>query len=168
MNTLELTDMRICSFCINKGGNMDLIRRVDSWSELHRRSGAFAILRILLGLLLIGTAIAFIQTAKLPSLLYQSTGFGSWAFSSFIIMMQFAAGSMIAVGLLTRYFSIAMIPILVGAVIMEYMTGGHTGLILSAIALAGCLFYAIFDSGYYSADRALRKETQELENFYNR
>jgi putative oxidoreductase len=147
---------------------MDLIRRIDSWSETHRRSGTFAILRILLGLLLIGSAIAFIQTDKLPSLLYQSTGFGSWAFSSFIIMMQFAAGSMIAVGVLTRYFSIAMIPILLGAIVMEYMTNGHTGLILSVIALIGCLFYAIFDSGYYSADRALQRENDELERFYNR
>jgi putative oxidoreductase len=147
---------------------MELIRRFDSWSEHHRRSKAFASLRILLGILLIGTAVAFIQTDKLPSLLYHSTGFGSWAFSSFIIMMQFAAGAMIAAGLLTRYVSMAMIPVLIGAVVMESMTGGNTGLILSIIALAGVLFYAIFDSGYYSADAALKRESEELETFYNR
>jgi putative oxidoreductase len=147
---------------------MELIRRVDSWSENHRRSRAFASLRILLGILLIGTAVAFIQTDKLPSLLYHSTGFGSWAFSSFIIMMQFAAGAMIAVGLLTRYVSIAMVPILLGAVVMESMTGGNTGLVLSLIALAGVLFYAACDSGDYSADAALKKESEELDAFYNR
>jgi putative oxidoreductase len=147
---------------------MELLRRVDSWSEHHRRSRAFASLRILLGMLLIGTAVAFIQTDKLPALLYQSTGFGSWALSSFIIIMQFAAGIMIAAGLLTRYVSIAMIPILLGAVVMESMTGGNTGLILSLIALAGVLFYAVFDSGDYSADAALKRESEELDTFYNR
>jgi len=82
--------------------------------------------------------------------------------------MQFAAGFMIGVGLKTRYLAIAMIPILLGAVVMESMTHGQAGLVLSLIALIGVLFFALFDSGYYSADRALRKEIEEEEKFFNR
>ncbi|MFL5728636.1 MAG: hypothetical protein ACJ75J_04020, partial [Cytophagaceae bacterium] len=88
--------------------------------------------------------------------------------SSFIIMMQFAAGFMIGVGLWTRYSSLAMIPVLIGAVVMEYMTGGKEGLILSSIALLGVIFFAVFNSGYYSADTALMNENEELDRFYNR
>ncbi|HXA02069.1 MAG TPA: DoxX family membrane protein [Cytophagaceae bacterium] len=146
----------------------EFINKVNSWSERHRKSGAFAVLRVLLGILLLGAGIAFVHTDKLPSMLYNSVGFGSWAFSSFIIMMQFAAGFMIGVGLKTRYLAIAMIPILLGAVVMESMTHGQAGLVLSLIALIGVLFFALFDSGYYSADRALRKEIEEEEKFFNR
>jgi putative oxidoreductase len=146
----------------------EFIHKVNVWSEFHRKSGPFAVLRVLLGILLIGTAIAFIHTAKLPSMLYNSTGFGSWAFSSFIIMMQFGAGFMIGVGLQTRYFAIAMIPILLGAVIMESKMHGQTGLVLSLIALLGVLFFALFDSGYYSADTAIKRENEEEEKFFNR
>jgi putative oxidoreductase len=146
----------------------EFIHKINSWSELHRKSGAFAVLRILLGILLIGSGIAFVQTHNLPSMLNNSRGFGSWAFSSFIILMQFTGGFMIGAGLKTRYFALAMIPVLLGAVIMESMTHGQTGLILSLISLVGVIFFALFDSGYYSADSALRKETEEEEKFFNR
>jgi putative oxidoreductase len=146
----------------------EFIHKLDSWAEFHRKSSAFAVLRILLGVLLIATAIAFVRTDKLPTLLLNSIGFGSWAFSSFIIMMQFTAGFMIGVGLQARYFSLAMIPVLLGAVVMEYMTHGHTGLVLSVIALLGVFFFSIFDSGYYSADTALNKESEEEDKFFNR
>jgi uncharacterized membrane protein YphA (DoxX/SURF4 family) len=140
--------------------------RLNSWSEAHRKSIVFAVLRILLGGLLLVTAVIFIKDNKLPTILYNSSGFGSWLFSSLIITMQITGGFMIGIGLKTRDFSIAMIPMLIGAVIMGALI--HDGLILSAVTLLGVLFFAIFNSGYYSADTAINKEIEEEEKFFNR
>jgi uncharacterized membrane protein YphA (DoxX/SURF4 family) len=78
---------------------------------------------------------------------------GSMAAIHYIAPAHLIGGLLIFAGLLTRWAAIAQLPILIGAVIINFVGIMHTtNLILSLFALALCLFFIIYGSGKRSAD----------------
>jgi uncharacterized membrane protein YphA (DoxX/SURF4 family) len=62
-------------------------------------------------------------------------------------------GIMIVFGLLTRWALLAQLPILIGAVLINFL-GEMNGinLLIATLTLAVSIFYTIYGSGKYSAD----------------
>ena len=78
---------------------------------------------------------------------------GGMLFLHLVIPAHFVGGIMIAFGLLTRWVMLVQIPILIGAVIINF-TGemNSTNLLLASITLAVCVFFLFYGSGKRSAD----------------
>jgi putative oxidoreductase len=71
----------------------------------------------------------------------------------YIAPAHMVGGIMIVFGLLTRWAIIAQLPILVAAVIINFMGEMHSqNLLLALITLAICVFFLFYGSGKHSAD----------------
>ena len=82
---------------------------------------------------------------------------GSWAGSMLLIHYiapaHMIGGILIAFGLLTRWSVLAQIPILIGAVAVNFLGSMNVGnLLLSLAILLACLFFLFYGSGKHSAD----------------
>jgi putative oxidoreductase len=77
----------------------------------------------------------------------------------YVVPAHFIGGLLIAVGLLTRWAVIAQIPILIGAVIINFAGEMSTNnLILAIVALLLCIFFAFYGSGKHSVDKYLKMQ----------
>jgi putative oxidoreductase len=151
----------------------DIKRRIIGWREEHYRSKIIPIFRVLFGIGIIYKMLYFVHSggAKMENILYNSTHYASWVFAHWIPMIGFAAGILIAVGLLTRVASLILLPIFLGAVLFSHSIGGysafeHSTFGISFILLIGSIFFSVFGSGYYSADRAVQEESRREEEFF--
>ena len=77
----------------------------------------------------------------------------------FVVPAHFIGGLLIVFGLLTRWAVIAQIPILIGAVSINFAGEMDTGnLILAIVALLLCVFFAFYGSGKHSVDKYLKMQ----------
>ncbi len=77
----------------------------------------------------------------------------------YVVPAHFIGGILIIVGLLTRWAVIAQIPILIGAVIINFAGEMSTNnLILAITALLLCIFFAFYGSGKHSVDKYLKMQ----------
>ena len=77
----------------------------------------------------------------------------------YVAPAHFLGGILIAFGLLTRWAVIAQLPILVGAVIINFSGEMNTNnLILSLTALVLCIFFAFYGSGKHSIDKFFKMQ----------
>ena len=84
---------------------------------------------------------------------------GEMAAIHFVVPAHFIGGLLIVFGLLTRWAAIAQIPILIGAVSINF--AGEmvtTNLTLAIVALLLCVFFAIYGSGKHSVDKHLKMQ----------
>ena len=77
----------------------------------------------------------------------------------YIAPAHFVGGILIAFGLLTRWAIAAQLPILIGAVAINFAGEmDQTNLILSSVALLLSLFFLVYGSGKHSVDKYLRMQ----------
>lgn len=122
-------------------------------------------LRILLGLILMWKGITFIQDVAALESTIQHTGIGvfssnSRAFALAVTILTLLCGVFITVGLFTKTSAAIQIPITIVAVVFVNMKNIESSvfeLILSIVALALLILFAIKGSGSFSADEYFRR-----------
>ena len=133
---------------------MDTVKSLNKWANRHT-SYPVDLLRIALGVFLFIKGVSFITStqdvADVFSPVSNFTG-GMFVFT-YVASAHIMGGVMIAFGLLTRWAIWAQLPILIGAVAINFIGGMHTqNLILATVTLIICIFFLIYGSGKHSAD----------------
>lgn len=77
----------------------------------------------------------------------------------YVVPAHFIGGLLIVFGLLTRWAVIAQIPILIGAVMVNFAGEmNSSNLILASVALLLCIFFAFYGSGKHSVDKYFKMQ----------
>lgn len=133
---------------------MDTVKNLNKWANAHT-SYPLDILRIALGVFLIIKGISFITNKQyLHEILNSMQNFGSeMLLIHYIAAAHMMGGLMIVFGLLTRWSIWAQLPVLLGAVAVNFIGEFNTqNFILSSVTLILCVFFLFYGSGKHSAD----------------
>ncbi|MCG2611478.1 DoxX family protein [Flavobacterium sp. SM15] len=133
---------------------MDTVKNLNKWANAHT-SYPLDLLRIALGIFLIIKGISFITNRQyLHEIMNQMYSFGSeMLMVHYIAAAHMMGGLMIAFGLLTRWSIWAQLPILIGAVAVNFIgTFNVQNFILASVTLILCIFFLFYGSGKHSAD----------------
>ena len=137
---------------------MESVKKLNKWANAHTYL-SLDLLRIALGVFLFIKGISFITNVQyLQDLMapidYTIEKIGGGMFLvHYIAAAHFVGGIMIVFGLLTRWAIIAQLPILVGAVLINFAGNMHSqSLLLALITLVLCVFFLFYGSGKNSAD----------------
>ena len=72
---------------------------------------------------------------------------------------HFVGGTLIVFGLLTRWAIIAQLPVLIGAVLINFLGDPVVNnLILSSVVLLICIFFLFYGSGKHSVDYYMKMQ----------
>lgn len=137
---------------------MKVVDKLNKWANA-RTNIALDALRIGIGAFLFIKGIQFAdQTEALADLIRpkDSNAFTLVA-AHYITMVHFSGGILIAFGLLTRLSCLLHIPILIGAVLVNF-TGvmDSSNMIQASLALVITAFFLIYGSGKHSVDYNLK------------
>jgi putative oxidoreductase len=130
------------------------VKSLNKWANAHTYY-VLDLLRIALGAFLFMKGTSFITNSQYLIDLLAPLEFikGGMLTFHYIAAAHIMGGIMIVVGLLTRWAIIAQLPILLGAVIINFVGVLHIGnLILAVVTLAACLFFLVYGGGKHSAD----------------
>ena len=133
---------------------MDKIKSLNKWANAHTYFPV-DLVRMALGVILFLKGVTFITNLEyLQDLISPFDKFGGgMILLHYIASAHILGGILIIFGLLTRWAIIAQLPILIGAVIINFMGEMHSqNLFLSLLTLAICIFFLIYGSGKHSAD----------------
>ena len=133
---------------------MNSVKELNKWANTHTYL-PIDLLRVALGIFLFMKGIFFITNIQyLADLISPIDKIGGGMFLiHYIAPAHMVGGIMIVFGLLTRWAIIAQLPVLVAAVIINFMGEMHSqNLFLALITLAICVFFLFYGSGKHSAD----------------
>ena len=139
---------------------MGTIKTLNKWANAHTYY-PLDLLRIAFGAFLFIKGINFMaNTAQLLEVVkpLQSVT-GEMIALHYVAPAHFIGGILIAFGLLTRWACIANLPILIGAVLINF--AGEmvpNNLVLSIVALLLCIFFMLYGSGKHSVDKYLKMQ----------
>ncbi|WMJ73780.1 DoxX family protein [Cytophagaceae bacterium ABcell3] len=148
---------------------MGFTRRGDKFAQEHPFA-IFAVLRVLLGVILLVKGVFFLSnTDAITSLI--SSGEIRWGavfLAHYIALVHIAGGLLIAAGALTRVAILFQLPILIGAL---FVGEGPLGMVsewyLALIVLIGALFFLYYGSGVHSFRTKLEQEQRYNEHYYS-
>ncbi len=130
------------------------VKGLNKWANAHTSYWVDA-LRVVFGAFLIYKGASFITNSGEFDGLLASTDNWSGGMISFhyIALAHIMGGIMIIFGLMTRWAIIAQLPILLGAVVINFIGEMNVyNLLLASITLLISLFFLFFGSGKHSAD----------------
>lgn len=133
---------------------MNSVKNLNKWANTHTYL-TVDLVRITLGVFLFTKGISFITNIQyLNDLISPIDRIGGGMFLiHYIAPAHMVGGIMIAFGLLTRWAIIAQLPILIGAIIVNFMGAMHSqNLLLAMLILGACIFFLFYGSGKNSAD----------------
>ena len=136
---------------------MNNVKTLNKWANAHTYL-PIDLLRMALGVFLFMKGVYFFSNSQyLVELLAPIDRFDKFGGGMFLIHYiapaHLVGGILIFFGLLTRWAIIAQLPILVCAVIINFMGDmHHQNLLLALLTLGLCVFFAIYGSGKNSAD----------------
>ncbi len=136
------------------------IKSRNKWANAHTYY-ALDILRMLLGAFLIYKGATFITDSRsFEDLISPVSNFmGGMFIFHYIASAHIMGGIMIIAGLLTRWAIIAQLPILFGAVLINFIGEMNlSNLIIASITLVLCLFFLFYGSGKHSFDYYFKME----------
>ena len=139
---------------------MAILHQLDKWSTTHPR--LLLLLRAALGIALVSKGISFISDIiSLKSLLAESSfGFLPDWIALVITWIHLLCGFLITIGLFTRLSALILIPILIGAVIINLSIGIFTPgseLVFSLLVLVLLVFFLFEGGGEISVDDYIKK-----------
>ena len=134
------------------------IKSLNKWANAHTYYW-LDLLRVALGVFYFIKGIQFIsQTEKLVELIEPLKGFGGIMLTiHYVAPAHLVGGLLIAFGLLTRWALIAQLPILLGAILINFvgvMNGG--ALVEALVVLLLTAFFIFYGSGKHSADYMMK------------
>ena len=139
---------------------MDTIRKLNKWANSHTNL-PLDILRVVLGGFLIYKGIDFTaHSNNLYEILNPLDEYiGTVLIVHYVTMAHLAGGILIVIGLITRVAVAAQIPVLVGAILINFIGVMNVpNLITALIAFLLCLFFMVYGSGKHSVDYALKMQ----------
>ncbi|WP_366183684.1 DoxX family protein [Flavobacterium ovatum] len=139
---------------------MNNVKTLNKWANAHTYL-SIDLIRIALGIFLFMKGVEFITNIQyLVDLISPIDRIGGGMFLiHYIAPAHMIGGIMIVFGLLTRWAIIAQLPILLGAVVVNFMGEMQSqNLILAIATLAVCIFFMFYGSGKNSADYYFKME----------
>ncbi|WP_114491542.1 DoxX family protein [Candidatus Ulvibacter alkanivorans] len=139
---------------------MGTIKSLNKWANAHTYY-PLDLLRVALGVFLFIKGIDFMSNMDvLMELIKPLESYtGDMLFVHYVAPAHFVGGLLIVFGLLTRWAIIAQLPILIGAVLLNFIGDMNvTNLILSIVVLLACLFFLFYGSGKHSVDYYLKMQ----------
>ena len=133
---------------------MGTVKSLNKWANAHTYY-PLDLLRIALGVLLFIKGTSFLANSEiLIALIKPLQSFaGSMMIIHYVAPAHLLGGILIVFGLYTRWSVLVQLPILLGAVAINFIGEMNTNnLILSSIVLLACIFFLIYGSGKHSAD----------------
>jgi putative oxidoreductase len=133
---------------------MGKIKSLNKWANRHTY-WPLDVLRMALGVFLFIKGINFMSDSQVLLDLFSpfKNMAGAMIIIHYVAPAHFIGGILIFFGLLTRWAIIAQLPILIGAVIINFVGEMNTyNLLISSIILLGCVFFMLYGSGKHSAD----------------
>jgi putative oxidoreductase len=142
---------------------MNNVKSLNKWANSHTYLPV-DLLRMALGVFLFMKGVYFFSnTQYLVDLLapidkFDKIGGGMFVLH-YIAPAHLIGGILIFFGLLTRWAIIAQLPILISAIIINFMGNMHQqNLTLAILTLGLCLFFAVYGGGKNSADYYFKME----------
>ena len=139
---------------------MGRIKSLNKWANAHSYY-PIDLLRIALGIFLFYKGVYFMSNLPLLIELFKPIRpiLGDMLLVHYIAPAHFVGGFLIVFGLLTRWAIIAQLPILIGAVIINFIGEmSTTNLLISTSVLLICVFFLFFGSGKHSVDKYLKMQ----------
>lgn len=139
---------------------MGRIKTLNKWANKHSYY-PIDLLRIALGIFIFYKGVFFMSNLPLLIDLYEPVKpiLGDMLLVHYIAPAHFVGGFLIVFGLLTRWAIIAQLPILIGAVAINFIGEMNTtNLLISTTVLLICIFFLFFGSGKHSVDKYLKMQ----------
>ncbi len=139
---------------------MGVIKKLNKWANRHTYY-PLDLIRIGFGMFLVYKGIHFMgNTQILIDLVKPIQSYaGSMIAIHYVTPAHIIGGLLIIFGLLTRWATLAQLPLLLGAVIINFAGEMNTtNLILSSVALIFCIFFTLYGSGKHSVDYYLKMQ----------
>ena len=133
---------------------MATIKSLNKWANAHTYY-PLDILRIALGVFLFIKGIDFMANLEILMELFKpiQNFAGGMLAIHYVIPVHFIGGLLIIFGLLTRWAIILQLPIIIGAVLINFLGEMNTvNLIVSLVVLLFCIFFIFYGSGKHSVD----------------
>jgi len=133
---------------------MNNVKHLNKWANAHTYFPV-DLIRMTLGVILFLKGISFItNTQYLADLLSPIDKYGGgMILLHYVASAHILGGILIFFGLLTRWAIIIQLPILIGAVVINFMGQMNTqNLLFSLVILVFCISFIIYGSGKHSAD----------------
>ncbi|WP_442591578.1 DoxX family protein [Pedobacter sp. AW31-3R] len=144
---------------------MNTFQKIEHWGDMHHAKW-LDIVRMALGLLILGKGIAFIShTDTQQDWILQHNTFGfsglmAVAVLHIVAFVHLVGGLLIMIGLVTRFAVVIQIPILLGAIFFVNITMGFSSLNselwLSVLVLLLLILFWVAGSGPYSVDHYIK------------
>lgn len=139
---------------------MGRIKALNKWANAHTYY-VLDLVRAALGVFLIVKGIDFMSNiAQLTEVMKPFEKLpGSWLIMHYIIGAHFVGGFLIVVGLLTRWAVLVQLPILIGAILVNFLgVMNVSNLLLALVVFLVCVFFLFYGSGKHSADYYLKMQ----------
>jgi len=139
---------------------MDTIRKLNKWANSHTFLPV-DIIRVVLGGFLIFKGVDFTaHSNNLYEILNPLDEYiGTVLIVHYVTMAHLAGGILIVIGLITRVAVAVQIPVLLGAIIINFVgVMNATNLITALVVLLLCCFFVVYGSGKHSVDYALKMQ----------
>ena len=134
------------------------IKSLNKWANSHTYYW-LDLLRVALGVFFFIKGIQFIsETEMITELIKPLQGFGgTMLIVHYVASVHLVGGILIAFGLLTRWALIVQLPILIGAILINFVgTMDSSALILALLITAISVFFIFYGSGKHSADYMMK------------
>ena len=134
---------------------METIKKLNKWTNRHNPYFALDALRWFLGGFLFFKGINFMSDSQyiLDIISPNREFFASMIIYQYVTMVHLGGGILIVFGLLTRLAVAVQIPILIGAVAVNFIVAMNTqNLVAASLTLLLSIFFLIAGSGKHSAD----------------
>lgn len=136
------------------------VKSLNKWANAHTYY-FIDVLRIALGVFLFIKGINFIsQTETLIALIKPLEGYGGTMLTvHYVAFAHLIGGVLIAVGLLTRWAILVQLPIIIGAILINFIGVMQPGRLFEAsIILILSLFFLFYGSGKHSTDYYMKMQ----------
>ncbi len=136
------------------------VKSLNKWANAHTNYW-FDFMRIALGVFLIYKGSSFItNTAEFDGIIASTKLYtGGMISFHYIATAHLMGGIMLVFGLLTRWVIISQLPILIGAILVNFFGMMNlNNLILAIITFGVCIFFLFYGSGKHSADYFFKME----------
>ncbi len=133
---------------------MGTIKTLNKWANAHTYL-PLDLLRVALGVFLFIKGISFMADSTMLMELFKPIQnlAGGMIVIHYVAPAHFIGGILISFGLLTRWVVIAQLPILIGAIVINFAGEmNSSNLVLALITLLVCAFFLIYGSGKNSLD----------------
>ncbi len=137
---------------------MEAITKWNRWANAHTNFFTTA-LRVLFGVFIFFKGILFLDQTEYLLLIFKTvSGKGAYfILVHYVAIAHLCGGVFIVLGLLTRLAALIQIPILAGAVAVNFIGAmDFASLVQATVAFFVCMFFFLYGSGRHSVDHSLR------------